>query len=191
MLQQASFLAAHAHEDSTSPVKRGDFVMRKLLCTTLPRPQELDIEVTIPAPDPRQTTRERFGAHVTNTSCQACHAPIDALGFTFENFDGAGRARRSENEKPISTTSDFRYEGDHERFRDSAALSRWLAQNPLAHECFSRHAFRYFSAQSDPRVEESFIAETRRLPRELGDNVTEMLIAYVKSDLFVLRKATT
>jgi hypothetical protein len=32
VLQQASFLAAHAHEDVTSPVKRGDFVMRKLLC---------------------------------------------------------------------------------------------------------------------------------------------------------------
>lgn len=191
LLQQASFLAAHAHEDSTSPVKRGDFVMRKLLCTTLPRPQELQIEVTIPAPDPHQTTRERFGAHVTNESCQSCHAPIDALGFTFENFDGAGRERRTENEKPISTSSDFEYEGNHERFTDSVALSRWLARNPTVHECFARHAFRYFSAQSDAAPEKSFIEVTRRLPAGLRDNVTEMLIAYVRSDLFVLRKAAT
>jgi hypothetical protein len=190
VLQQASFLSTHAHEDSTSPVKRGDFVMRKLLCTTLPRPQELDIEVIIPAPDPKQTTRERFGAHVTNESCQMCHASIDALGFTFENFDGAGRARKRENERAVSTASDFAYEGTKERFSDSADLSRWLADSLVARHCFARQAFRYLSARKDPAVEDSFLALTRALPPGSEDNVTEMVVAYARSDLFVLRRAT-
>lgn len=189
LLQQASFLAAHAHEDSTSPVKRGDFVMRKLLCTPLPRPQELNIEVTIPAPNDSQTTRERFTAHVTNTSCQACHASIDPLGYTFENFDAAGRERTRQNDRPIRTASSVNIDGREHTFEDSIELSRWLAQNETTHECFARHAFRYFSAQSDPKVEQSFTALTRNFDAPTRESLIELVVAYVSSDLFALRGA--
>jgi len=189
LLQQASFLAAHAHEDSTSPVKRGDFVMRKLLCTTLPRPQELNIEVTIPAPNETQTTRERFAAHVTNTSCQACHASIDPLGYTFENFDAAGRERTRQNDRPIRTASSVSIDGRPHTFEDSIQLSRWLAQNDATHECFARYAFRYFSAQSDPKVEQSFTALTRNLAAPNKESLIELVVTYVASDLFALRDA--
>lgn len=189
LLQQASFLAAHAHEDSTSPVKRGDFVMRKLLCTTLPRPQELNIEVTIPAPTPSQTTRERFTDHVTNTSCQACHAQIDPLGYTFENFDAAGREQTRQNQKPIVTEAAVTIDGRRHSFANSSELSRWLAENETTHACFARYAFRYFSAQSDPEVERSFTRMTERLPPATRENLIELVVAFVQSDLFALRGA--
>jgi hypothetical protein len=190
LLQQASFLSVHAHEDSTSPVKRGDFVMRKLLCTTLPRPQELDIEVTIPQPTPSQTTRQRFADHVTNTTCQACHAPIDSLGFTFENFDGAGRARTHENDKPVVTTGSFDHDDMQARFSDSVELANWLAANPVATECFARHAVRYFTAQKDPALEGSLARIISALPKGSRDNLTEMLVAFVRSEEFVLRRTS-
>ncbi|HEU5074023.1 MAG TPA: DUF1592 domain-containing protein [Polyangiaceae bacterium] len=189
LLQQASFLAAHAHEDITSPVKRGDFVMRKLLCTTLPRPQELNIEVTIPAPTPTQTTRERFTEHVTNTSCRACHEQIDPLGYTFENFDAAGRERKRQNGKDIVTRAAVNLDGKRHDFEDSTDLSRWLAQNETTHACFARHAFRYFSAQSDPEVERSFTRMTDRLEPSRRENLIELVVTYVQSDLFALRGA--
>ena len=188
ILQHASFLAAHAHEDSTSPVKRGDFVMRKLLCTTLPRPQELNIEVTIPAPDPTLTTRERFAAHVTNSSCQACHAPIDALGYTFENFDTVGRARASQNGKSIDTRASFEHAGISASFDDSVELSRFLAESPVSHDCFARHAFRYFSAQTSTDAERAFLDIVHRLAPSERENLVEMLVAYVKSELFSMRR---
>lgn len=191
LLQQASFLAAHAHEDFSSPVKRGDFVMRKLLCTTLPRPQELNIEVTIPAPNPSQTTRERFSEHVVNTSCRACHASIDALGFTFENFDAAGHERQRQNEKPIVTRATADIDGQPMSFEDSVELTNWLAQNEATHECFARHAFRYFSAQSDPAIERYFLALNRQLPKANDrESLVELVVAYVRSDLFSLREDT-
>lgn len=189
LLQQASFLAAHAHEDITSPVKRGDFVMRKLLCTTLPRPQELNIEVTIPAPTATQTTRERFTEHVTNKSCQACHAHIDPLGYTFENFDAAGRERNQQNDKPIDTRGLVSLDGNSYAFDDSKALSLWLARNPTTHACFARHAFRYFSAQSDPEVERSFTRIADRLDPDIRENLIELVVAYVQTDLFAVRGA--
>src|SRR5690606_4841085 len=56
VLQHASFLSSHAHPDGTSPVKRGDFILRRVLCRPMPRPAELGIEVVMPAPVEGQTT---------------------------------------------------------------------------------------------------------------------------------------
>lgn len=188
LLQQASFLAAHAHPDSSSPVKRGDFVLRRLLCINLPRPQELDIEVSIPTPDHSLTTRERFSAHQANTSCRACHDSIDALGFTFESFDAAGKQRKLENGRTIDTKSHFEFGDLSGDFSDSVDLSRWLAGRSETRDCFDRHALRYFTAQSDRRVEASLTRWLGSLPAEKRGNLIETLVAFVGSDWFVLRE---
>ena len=190
VLQQASFLATHSHEDSTSPVKRGDFVMRKVLCNEVQRPAELGIEVVIPGPSNALTTRERFRAHVTDKSCRGCHEPIDALGYTFEGFDAAGRARTSENGKPVNTNTDSNLFGDvpSMRLRDSADLSRALAADRRTRDCFARQAFRYFSAQHDKAVEASYLELRKALPAGLSGNLVEELVLYTTSDLFVRRE---
>ncbi|HEX9294301.1 MAG TPA: DUF1592 domain-containing protein [Polyangiaceae bacterium] len=188
LVQQASFLAAHAHEDSTSPVKRGDFVMRKLLCSKVPRPAELGIEVKIPPSTSARTTRERFSAHVEDAACSSCHATLDALGYTFEGFDAMGAARAKENGKEIDTAARVKLGGEVRTFADSLELSRWLAREPAVSECFARHAFRYFSAQSDPRIEAKFLELRRSLPADSSDSLFEDLVVYLKSDLFIERE---
>jgi hypothetical protein len=188
VLQQASFLAAHAHEDSTSPVKRGDFVMRRLLCTPLQRPAELGIDLVIPQPSKTKTTRERFSAHVSDPSCAGCHRALDPLGYAFEGFDAMGRARSAENGAAIDASGSAELFGERVRFRDSAELTRRLAADPNVEECFARHAFRYFSAQADRGVEASFIELRRELDDELRGNLIEELVAFVRSDLFVERE---
>jgi hypothetical protein len=188
VLQQASFLAAHAHEDSTSPVKRGDFVMRRLLCTPLQRPAELGIDLVIPQPSKTKTTRERFSAHVSDPSCAGCHRALDPLGYAFEGFDAMGRARSVENGTPVDASGSAELSGERVRFRDSAELTRKLVADPSVEECFARQAFRYFSAQADRGVEASFIELRRDLDEELRGNLIEELVAFVKSDLFVERE---
>jgi hypothetical protein len=188
VLQQASFLSAHAHEDSTSPVKRGDFVMRRLLCTPHRRPAELGIDLVIPAPSATKTTRERFSAHVSDPSCAGCHRVMDPLGFAFENFDAAGRARRDENGVLVNPSGESELFGERVSFRDSAELSRLLAADARVEECFARQAFRYFSAQSDRGVEASFLELRDDLDEERRGSVIEELVSFVKSDLFVQRE---
>jgi hypothetical protein len=188
ILQQASFLAAHAHEDSTSPVKRGDFVLRKLLCIRVPRPAEVGIETVFPPPSRAKTTRERFAAHVANTSCSGCHATLDALGDTFEAFDAIGRTRAVDNGKAVDTRAQAEIDGTRVSFADSLELSEWLANNPLVADCYLRQAFRYFTAQSDPNVESALLGLVRASPPDKKDNLFEALIAYVRSDLFVERE---
>jgi hypothetical protein len=188
VLQQASFLAAHAHEDSTSPVKRGDFVMRRLLCAPLQRPAELGIDLVIPAPSKSKTTRERFSAHVSDPSCAGCHRVLDPLGYAFENFDAAGRARREENGVRVNPSGSTDLFGPSVSFADSAGLTRLLIADPRVDECFARQAFRYFSAQADRGVEASFLELRDDLDAEQRGSVLEELVLFVKSDLFVQRE---
>lgn len=187
VLQHASFLSAHAHPDSPSPVKRGDFVLRRLLCTDLPRPSELDLQVVIPPAQPEQTTRERFAAHVEDPACQRCHKRIDPLGFVFESFDAGGRWRTVEHGRPITTAVQVRHRGETRPFADSRALSEWLASSPEVHGCVARHFFRYLSGQSDRAVEREFEAIVARLEPDARQSLVEILLAYVRSELFVLR----
>jgi hypothetical protein len=191
VLQQASFLAAHAHEDVTSPVKRGDFVMRKLLCEKVKRPSEIGLEVVMPPPSATLSNRERLGQHVSDPGCAACHSTLDAIGFTFEGFDAVGAKQATDHEKPVNTRALVRLGRESSaalELESSAQLSQALLENPTISECFARHAFRYFSAQADPAIEASFLGLRAALPPTQRDNLFQVLLAYVASDLFALRR---
>lgn len=188
VLQHASFLSAHSHPDGTSPVLRGDFVLRKVLCKELMRPSELGIEIIMPRPKEGETTRERFAAHTQSAQCRSCHSTIDPIGFVFEGFDEAGKERAEDGGKRVDTGGDVDLYGQKLHFDDSVALSRWLAGSPRTRECFSRQAFRYFSAQSDPGPERAFLSFVGELPRAKRDNLVEVLVEYAASPLFVARR---
>lgn len=191
VLQQASFLAAHAHEDVTSPVKRGDFVMRKLLCERIKRPAEIGLEVVMPPPSPNLTNRERLTRHVSDPGCASCHDTLDPLGFAFESFDASGGTQKLDHEKPVNARVQARLgqaATETLELSSSAELTQALLKSPTISECFARHAFRYFSAQADPDVEASFMALRAQLPEEQRDNLFDVLLAYIASDLFVKRE---
>jgi hypothetical protein len=78
----------------TSPVKRGDWIVRRVLGTPVP-PPPADAG-SIPANDvlmDGRTVRERLEAHRREPSCVNCHSRIDPLGFALEHFDPIGRWR--------------------------------------------------------------------------------------------------
>src|SRR5690606_40260302 len=128
VLQQASFLAAHSHADTTSPVLRGDFVLRKILCERLPRPSELDLEIVMPRPSETLTRREQFLRHGADPQCAQCHDQIDGFGFALERFDAAGRSRELELDKPVRSDGRVEFAGQSHQFADSVELARWLAE---------------------------------------------------------------
>ncbi len=80
----------------TSPVKRGDWILRRILGTPVP-PPPADVG-SIPAEEvlaDGQTARQRLEAHRNQQACMSCHVRIDPLGFTLENFDSLGRWREA------------------------------------------------------------------------------------------------
>lgn len=80
----------------TSPVKRGDWILRRLLGTPVPPPPP--DAGSIPAEEVLSdglTIRQRLEAHRSQAECMNCHVRIDPLGFTLEHFDSLGRWRES------------------------------------------------------------------------------------------------
>jgi hypothetical protein len=189
VLQQASFLSAHAHEDVTSPVKRGDFVLRRVLCVDLPRPGEVGIETVMPPPAEAGTTRDRFAAHTASRDCRVCHDSIDPIGFAFERFDAAGRYRTTENGQPIDTRGEAVLFNETLRFADSAELLLMLGERAEPRRCFARHALRYLTGRRSAEMESWFEGVVEGLPPEHRENLLEWVVAWVRSPEFVRRRA--
>src|SRR3954471_21469974 len=108
-LRLGSVLTTTSAPLRTSPVKRGDWVLRRILGTPTP-PPPADAG-TIPADDKTfngLTVRERLAQHKRNATCANCHLRIDPLGFPLEGFDAVGRARTTYGDgKPVDVTGEL------------------------------------------------------------------------------------
>lgn len=134
LLTQAAFLTGHSSASTrTSPILRGVFVLNRLLCQGVPPPPagaEMEEPDTPPAEE-LVTTRQYFTWKTSMAACATCHNAINPTGFAFENFDGIGAHRTTENGAPVdaagSTTvggTTFSYENAAEFSEELSALSR-------------------------------------------------------------------
>jgi hypothetical protein len=89
LLTQASVLKMSANGTTTSPVKRGAWIMTRLLGKPPPPPPP-----NVPALEPdirgATTIREQLARHRSQETCAACHRNIDPAGFALESFDVMG-----------------------------------------------------------------------------------------------------
>ena len=93
----------------TSPVKRGDWILRRILGTPTP-PPPADAG-SLPGDDKAfngLTLRQRLTEHKRNPSCASCHLRIDPLGFPLEGFDAVGRTRTQyQDGQAVDVTGEF------------------------------------------------------------------------------------
>ncbi len=91
----------------TSPVKRGDWILRRILGTPVP-PPPADAG-SIPADDKLfggLSLKAKLEQHKRNASCANCHSRIDPLGFSLERYDPTGRWRdQYPDGKPIEDSA--------------------------------------------------------------------------------------
>jgi hypothetical protein len=192
ILNQAAFLATYANAHESHPVFRGVAIARRVVCRPLDSPASFDITVVPPVPDRTMTTRERFDAHVVDPICAGCHDIIDPFGFSFEQFDGMGEHRATENGKAVDSRVVVSGKADYDGpYADSNALATALAASPTVRECMARFMFRASAATGDSAAtpgERQFIDFWRTIPAAAEGNIVETLIAYAKSQSFGVRE---
>ena len=94
LLPMAVFHTQNAPGQRTSPVKRGYWVVRRLLGERIPPPPPTVPE--LPADEAQLgelTLRDVLAKHREHKACAACHDRFDALGLVFEGFGPIGETR--------------------------------------------------------------------------------------------------
>ncbi len=94
VLGMAVFLTKNSQPQRTSPVKRGFWVVHKLLGEHIPPPPP-DVAV-LPAKETDtkgKTIRQLLALHTTEPACARCHQRFDPIGLAMEGFDPIGRSR--------------------------------------------------------------------------------------------------
>jgi hypothetical protein len=94
LLGMALVLTRNSQPQRTSPVKRGFWVVHKLLGEHIPPPPP-DVAV-LPAKETEtdgKTIRQLLALHTTDARCARCHQRFDPIGLSMEGFDPIGRVR--------------------------------------------------------------------------------------------------
>jgi hypothetical protein len=109
LLPMAVFLTKNAPGLRTSPVKRGNWVVRRLLGEQIPPPPPTVPELPKDEANLGELTLPQVLArHRADRSCAACHSRFDSIGLVFENYGPIGERRtRDLGGHPVSTAATF------------------------------------------------------------------------------------
>lgn len=109
LLPMAVFLTRNSPGLRTSPVKRGYWVVRRLLGENIPAPPA-DVP-ELPGDESKLgelTLREALARHRADPSCAGCHERFDAIGLAFEGYGPVGEAReRDLGGRPVDLRATF------------------------------------------------------------------------------------
>ncbi len=109
LLPMSVFLTANSPGLRTSPVKRGYWVVRRVLGERIPPPPA--VVPDLPNDEKNMgdlTLREVLAKHREDASCASCHARFDSYGLVFENYGPVGERRTTDfGGRPVDVRAPF------------------------------------------------------------------------------------
>jgi hypothetical protein len=179
---QAPFLTQWAINDEPDSIHRGVRINLDTLCLELGPPSMVLPQV--PALEPNQTNRQRY-----ETLTEGCGAPchnvyINPLGFAFEDFDGLGRRRSTDQGQPVDTTGSYPFAEGALSFGNSAELMQLVATGVQAHQCWSKKLATYALERDVVESERPLIETLGAVSQQSGGSLKQVMLALVQSDAF-------
>jgi hypothetical protein len=108
ILPMSVFLTQNAPGLRTSPVKRGYWVVRRVLGETIPPPPPNVPELPQDEAKSDLPLRDMLAKHRANPACASCHARFDSFGLAFEGYGPIGEVRTKDLAgRPVDTSADF------------------------------------------------------------------------------------
>jgi hypothetical protein len=139
ILSQGGFLTVTSHQDRTSPVVRGKWIMNQLLCIAVPPPPP-DVNVTLDPAKATGTLRQQMEAHRANPACAICHKQMDPLGLGLENYDAIGTHRTTDKGLPIDSSGEL---PDGRKFNGAQELATMVAADVNFGRCLTEQLYTY------------------------------------------------
>ncbi|MDH4477555.1 MAG: DUF1592 domain-containing protein [Verrucomicrobiaceae bacterium] len=207
LLGHAAIHKLTANGTTTSPVKRGVWVMDRVLNDPAPPPPP---GISAVDPDTRSTTtvREQLEKHRADANCTACHAKIDPAGFALEAFDPIGglrdryRSNGQGDEPPEKGKTDWRVQyklgpkvdpsgtlTDGRSFSGPNDLNAILASDParLA-RAFIAHLSRYATGTDVSYADRAQIRQIVESTKSCGYGLRSLIHALAANQIFIGRR---
>ena len=127
LLRHGSILAVTSYATRTSPVIRGQWVLKNLVGMPPPPPPPNVPELEDNTVSSTLSMRERLAQHRANPACASCHELMDPVGFALENFDAVGRWRGTEAGQAIDASGGL---PDGSEFVGASGLEQALLDRP-------------------------------------------------------------
>ena len=108
LLTGAAIMTMNSDGKDSHPLKRGVWMLKRILDDPPPPPPPNVPEVDLTNPEIlKMTLKERIADHRNKSACISCHSRIDPWGIAFENYDAHGAYRIQINDKPVDATSEL------------------------------------------------------------------------------------
>jgi mono/diheme cytochrome c family protein len=130
LLGKGAFLVTTSKPERTSPVTRGKWIMTNILGMSPPPPPPDVPALPARMPDARgsakePTMRQKMMEHRVRADCIQCHALMDPIGFSLENYDGIGVWRTEDEGTPVDASAKV---FDGTAIDGPAGLRAWLLE---------------------------------------------------------------
>lgn len=124
LLTSAAILTMNSDGKDSHPLKRGVWMLKRILDDPPPPPPPNVPEVDLTDPEIlKMTLKERIANHRNKPACISCHAKIDPWGIAFENFDAVGSFRTHVKDVPVDASSEL---FNHQTLAGVDGLKRYL-----------------------------------------------------------------
>lgn len=121
MLGHASMLLANSNGEHSHPIKRGVWILDRLLDNPPPDPPPGVPDLQQDNPDTASLSlAKQLELHRADVSCANCHAKIDPWGIALERYDAVGRWRQLVRTREVTTL-----ESNAKKTNKKAARPKW------------------------------------------------------------------
>jgi hypothetical protein len=186
---RAGFLSAYSLFDRSSPILRGAFLQKVVMCADIGAPPDGAEGTPLPT-EGLATNRERVDAMTSGPDCSGCHLGIiNPTGFPLESFDAIGAFQTNEKDTgaAIDTAATVPLGGVELPVTGAADLMAAIAASPEAQRCYAQrwveHAYERVINPADACVVDNLAT---RLTAG-GYKITNLIADLTQSQQFRIR----
>lgn len=182
-------LTVTSNPNRTSPVKRGKWVMEAILDSPPPPPPP---NVGVLADDKQAITtkniRQRMDQHRSNPACAGCHKPLDAIGFSMENFDAVGRWRTKDGVFDVDASGEM---PSGQKISGVGDLKRLIVERQIDFErALVTKMLTYAVGRGMNAADGCLVDEIAEKVKKRGNKMQDLILEIVNSDAFKKKTIT-